>query len=373
VLILANLFSLAKQTVVKSGGILLPSQECIMTLLYRADRLRRLLPVLILLALVMVGVQRSSALTYWLQTTVSVPPDPIHLVGSTSLISYFDLTAIQPDRDLDITAFGVHLSKFDVDDEFFMAQVYYRQGTFSGFETDPAAWTLHTNTIIQGEDQGTLSSLPLSGSLRIPGGETYGIAIWLMPVAPLTLVSKIFQPQNLTFTDSYLQLDAGSLRADFNDVGDGLGFAAYTWEIRAYYDLVDPAAPPPAVVSSRVVPNLGMVSISREQTQPLYMSPGGQVIRDGDGNEIRLPQDVNQDGFDTYVVTEVRQVGSVIWLGLFVGANQWGWVPLSGVTPDGPIRGMPALAPRDDELCGYLLEQAADPVVQMLLDRYNCR
>jgi hypothetical protein len=369
---MTDLFSLAEEIVVKSGGILLPSQECIMTLIYRADRLRRVLAVLILLALVMAGVQRSSALTYWLQTTITTPADSTSVVGSTSLVSYFDLTAIQSDQALDITAFGVHLQKFDVDDEFFIAQVYYKPGTFSGFETDPAAWTLHTNTIIQGENLGTLSSLPLSGSLRVPGGETYGIAIWLRPVAPLTLVSKIFQPQSLTFADSHLRLDAGSLRVDFNDVGDGFAFTAYTWEVRAYYDLVDPAAPPPVVLSG-VVPNLGRVIISREQMQPLYMSPGGQVIRDGDGNEVRLPQDLNQDGFDTYIVTEVRQVGGVIWLGLFVGADQWGWVPLAGVTPDGPIQGMPALAPRDDELCGYLLEQAADPVAQMLLDRYNCR
>jgi hypothetical protein len=82
-----------------------------------------------------------------------------------------------------------------------------------------------------------------------------------------------------------------------------------------------------------IVPNLGMVVIYRSQAQPVYMSPAGQVIRDGSGNEIWLPNDSNFDDFDTYVVTDVKAVDGRVWVGIFLGSDKWGWVPLDSVTP----------------------------------------
>jgi subtilisin-like proprotein convertase family protein len=80
------------------------------------------------------------------------------------------------------------------------------------------------------------------------------------------------------------------------------------------------------------VPNLGTVMIYRSQAQPAYQSPRGGVIRDAAGNELWLPHDSNFDGFDTYIVTNLRRVNDEVWVGLFLGSGSWGWVPLDGVT-----------------------------------------
>jgi hypothetical protein len=84
---------------------------------------------------------------------------------------------------------------------------------------------------------------------------------------------------------------------------------------------------------SQHIPHVGMVMITTSQAQPVYQSPAGQVIRDGAANEIWLPNDANNDGFDTYVVTGVRSVDGEIWLSIYLGSQIWGWVPLDAVTP----------------------------------------
>jgi hypothetical protein len=81
------------------------------------------------------------------------------------------------------------------------------------------------------------------------------------------------------------------------------------------------------------IPHIGTVMITTSQAQPVYQSPAGQVIRDSAANEIWLPNDANNDGFDTYVVTGVRSVDGEIWLSIYLGSQIWGWVPLDAVTP----------------------------------------
>jgi hypothetical protein len=81
------------------------------------------------------------------------------------------------------------------------------------------------------------------------------------------------------------------------------------------------------------VPNRGMIQISTWQAQPLYNTPGGQVVRDGNHHEIWLPNDADDSGADTYVITEVRLHNGTLWLGIFMGSGIWGWVPADNVTP----------------------------------------
>jgi hypothetical protein len=81
------------------------------------------------------------------------------------------------------------------------------------------------------------------------------------------------------------------------------------------------------------VPQIGTVMITTSQAQPVYQSPAGQVIRDGAANEVWLPNDANNDGFDTYVVTGVQSVNGEIWVSIYLGSQIWGWVPLDAVTP----------------------------------------
>lgn len=80
------------------------------------------------------------------------------------------------------------------------------------------------------------------------------------------------------------------------------------------------------------VPHLGLVQIDVSQAQPAYDAPAGSIIRDSIGTEIYLPNDADHNGFDTYVVSDIVEIEGVYWIGLFLGNNNLGYVPLNGVT-----------------------------------------
>lgn len=90
------------------------------------------------------------------------------------------------------------------------------------------------------------------------------------------------------------------------------------------------------------VPNVGMIRIDTASPVPIYNTAGGQPLTDANGNWITLPNDSAGQGFDTYVVTDVQTHDGEVWLGIFVGSQIWGWVPLSGVTVLTPIAGLDA-------------------------------
>lgn len=96
----------------------------------------------------------------------------------------------------------------------------------------------------------------------------------------------------------------------------------------------------PVVVAGVPVPNLGVVMIPTSSPVVGHVTAGGQAIRTGGGSELALPSDADGNGFDTYVVTEVVEDGDVIWLGLFVGSENWVWVQLSDVIPLTAIDGV---------------------------------
>lgn len=80
--------------------------------------------------------------------------------------------------------------------------------------------------------------------------------------------------------------------------------------------------------------NRGEVMIRAIEPIPVHMDAMGQVVRDANAQEVWLPHDFDGNGYDTYVVADVvRTETDGIWLGLFIGANKWGWVRLDDVIP----------------------------------------
>lgn len=95
------------------------------------------------------------------------------------------------------------------------------------------------------------------------------------------------------------------------------------------------SVPPPPVdtlPSLLQVPNVGEILISLAQTQPAYVSAGGEPIYLPNGAPLLLPHDYDGNGFDTYVVTETKSVDGTLWLGIFIGNEIWVWVPSTHVT-----------------------------------------
>lgn len=75
------------------------------------------------------------------------------------------------------------------------------------------------------------------------------------------------------------------------------------------------------------VPNFGLVMIQTWQAQPVFQSPHEGVVRMQDTAEMWFPIDADGNGFDTYVVTDIRTYNDEAWLALWMGSSRWVWIP----------------------------------------------
>lgn len=84
------------------------------------------------------------------------------------------------------------------------------------------------------------------------------------------------------------------------------------------------------------VPHVTDIRINSWEQVVAYGSPGGEPAKLANGQVIVLPHDFNNDGFDTYVVTDTATVDGVTWYSIFLGNESFTWVNGSQVTPIGP-------------------------------------
>ncbi len=59
----------------------------------------------------------------------------------------------------------------------------------------------------------------------------------------------------------------------------------------------------------------------------VYDSPAGSPIH-LDGNALFLPADSDHNGYDTYRVMDLQTVDGVVWIGIYIGSDNWGWLPV---------------------------------------------
>ena len=83
----------------------------------------------------------------------------------------FDLA---PKRDIDLTRWQVNTSGT----EMVTIEIYWREGSYRGFENDPAAWTLLGSATTQGQGRDYPTSVNV-GDLPVYEGRIYGIYIHL--------------------------------------------------------------------------------------------------------------------------------------------------------------------------------------------------
>lgn len=74
------------------------------------------------------------------------------------------------------------------------------------------------------------------------------------------------------------------------------------------------------------VPNHGLIQIGTGSPLRTFQSPSDGVVRLSDSSELWLPQDADGNGFDTFVVTDIRTYNDQTWLALWNGSNQYLWV-----------------------------------------------
>ncbi len=150
--------------------------------------------------------------------------------GAPSGGIYFDLDAVGQDN-VTITSWDTNLDASFTGD----VSIWYRPGTYSGFETSSAGWILvgtATGVTSAGNDVPT----PLNvGPLVIPAGSTYGIAISLTSTSGGGHLYTNGTGANQVYNDGVLELRAGSATNTAFSSADGF-FTPRVWNGTVHYD-----------------------------------------------------------------------------------------------------------------------------------------
>ncbi len=233
--------------------------------------------------------------------------------------AYFDLTAIK--ENITITGFEtVLVGTANV-------SVYYKPGTYQGFETNAAAWTLLGSQTITG-GSGLIQTLyPLAvGGVTIPAGQTVGFLIYSSSSGGSgSLATRYATELTLTVSNSDLTFSAGSgdCGGSFSTPFDGF-FANRAWRGTVIY-----GDPPPATAPETPRPGPDMVPIPAGSvvgkfvtTTTLYYAP--------DFAAVTYPPAVMDAGKTLWVIGTDKSVQfyQVLLSGTFY------WVPVETVGPN---------------------------------------
>jgi PKD repeat protein len=80
---------------------------------------------------------------------------------------------INPTSNLEIDSFGIHMPNTNYTD----VTVYYKTGSYDGFETDPSAWTMLGKVNVQGKGGGNETYINVDDML-VPAGQQYSFFIY---------------------------------------------------------------------------------------------------------------------------------------------------------------------------------------------------
>ncbi len=163
-------------------------------------------------------------------------------------------------------------------------------------------------------------------------------------------VMVVFYGANGIITDTdATSIAVGTTDIDSDFCSPGSGFPddpePCTFEI---YDVTaspgtnDPASLPEIFASPRLFPpqspaqpkpQVATISISVAQAQPVFELPDGNIVRDGGGHELWLPQDFDGSGADTHLVMSSLDVDGRTWYEIWIGGSGTTvWVPADKVT-----------------------------------------
>src|SRR5690606_27607618 len=135
----------------------------------------------------------------------------------------FDVTAIGGE-DVEIEGFDVN-----IDPGTALISVYYREGSYVGFENSSAGWTLMGRETVTsaGENMPTYVDV---GGLIIPDGDTYGIYV---TVTDYPSTNMNYTNGNNSFSDTYLQVNTGIGKG--NPDFTGATFLERSWNGTIHY------------------------------------------------------------------------------------------------------------------------------------------
>ncbi|GEM_PF-2480376 len=153
-----------------------------------------------------------------------------------SLETYFDddwliagnMFEVSAQHPLTITGFDVHIALTGTQ----TVEVWYKSGTYHGFEQDPTAWTLLGSAEVDSQGAGYLTYVPIGGLSISPGG-TFGLYIQSTTSSFLSDYCGGAHPDIFSNQDIFLEMGAAS------EAPWGYSCFWVTWSGVIYYDTVD--------------------------------------------------------------------------------------------------------------------------------------
>lgn len=226
----------------------------------------------------------------------------------------FDVTVLGAD-DVTITSFDINLETGETD----TISVYYKAGTYAGFETNSGAWTLLGSASVTSSGTDVPTPLPVGG-LTIPAGQTYGIYVTKTTTCQNGASGCLLYTNGaVSVANADIQLDAGiGLGGLFGSLGGP--FSPRSWNGTVYYQYGA------AAVTGLNVPHVADIRINAGSNVRAYDGPAGSQAKLANGDDIILPHDWDLNGFDTYVVTDTAVVDGVTWYSIFLGNEEFVWV-----------------------------------------------
>lgn len=128
--------------------------------------------------------------------------------------AFFDISVLGG-RDLTITGFETNQAgEAEV-------EVYFKEGTGVGFETDASAWTLLGSDRVSGGSGFIQTLYPLNvGGLQIPAGETFGLLVYSGTEGGTgALATRYATSQVATVSDDHLSITTGAASCGGTGIG----------------------------------------------------------------------------------------------------------------------------------------------------------
>ena len=144
----------------------------------------------------------------------------------------FDVTVLSATDDLSIDSFDISITGDPIG-----VNVYYREGGYSGYETNESAWTLAGSATVT--PQGIGNPTPLAvGGITLEAGKTYGLYV---DIDSSSMANSVwFTNGSTAHQDTYIQISAGAALTWGKFTG---AQSPRIWNGTIYYTVVPPAEP----------------------------------------------------------------------------------------------------------------------------------
>ena len=150
----------------------------------------------------------------------------------------FDVEVLWP-KDVEILSFDLNLGPGNPP-----VSVYYREGGYTGYESDASAWTLAGSTLVTSQGYNNPTHIPIGG-IRLTAGKTYGfyLAVTSHDITSADMLyTNNYHPQ--VYEDSYLKFTSGVGKTFPSFTGTTI--PNRTWNGTIYYrEYVPPDPVPP--------------------------------------------------------------------------------------------------------------------------------